>query len=240
MHRINLTNCSTLAKDTSTDMKKILYFSAAWCGPCRQMSAVIADTFETHPGIGDTYSLERVDVDTEPERSSRMGIRGVPTLIILNEQGQEESRKIGAFPKNKFIEWLSDYSMTTVTAPFTSADYCELKSNKGENKMLTAIKRALGLTQGDETVGSVVEWAGTRIPRYYLPCDGREYPVGQNAYVMLYSLIGTKYGGDGMKTFCVPDLRPRDSKGKLINEQYPWQDVPMKLICYQGQYPTMD
>lgn len=235
-----MTNCSTLAKDTSTDMKKILYFSAAWCGPCRQMSAVIADTFETRPEISDTYSFERVDVDAEPERASRMGIRGVPTLIILNEQGQEEARKIGAFPKNKFIEWLADYSITAVTAHSTSADYCVLKLNKGENKMLTAIKRALGLTQGDETIGSVVEWAGMRIPRYYMPCDGRELPVGQNQWVKLYSIIGTKFGGDGARTFCVPDLRPRDSKGKLINEQNPWQDVPMKLICYEGIYPQMD
>lgn len=38
-------------------------------------------------------------------------------------------------------------------------------------------------------------------------CDGQKLPIEQN--ISLYSLLGTNYGGDGMKTFCLPDLRGR-------------------------------
>lgn len=38
-------------------------------------------------------------------------------------------------------------------------------------------------------------------------CDGSLLPVQQNA--PLFSLIGTTYGGDGLRTFALPDLRGR-------------------------------
>ena len=41
----------------------------------------------------------------------------------------------------------------------------------------------------------------------FLPCDGRLISVSQ--YQALYSLIGTTYGGDGVNTFGLPDLRGR-------------------------------
>jgi microcystin-dependent protein len=38
-------------------------------------------------------------------------------------------------------------------------------------------------------------------------CDGALYPI--STYQTLYALIGTTYGGDGVNTFGVPDLRGR-------------------------------
>ncbi len=44
-------------------------------------------------------------------------------------------------------------------------------------------------------------------PANFLPCDGR--PLLISDYQVLYSLIGTTYGGDGVTTFNLPDLRTR-------------------------------
>lgn len=44
-------------------------------------------------------------------------------------------------------------------------------------------------------------------PVGYLPCDGRLLPISQ--YDALYNLLGTTYGGDGVQTFGLPDLRGR-------------------------------
>lgn len=44
-------------------------------------------------------------------------------------------------------------------------------------------------------------------PVDWLSCDGQSYPISQ--YSALYNLIGTIYGGDGVTTFKVPDLRGR-------------------------------
>ncbi|TXI19828.1 MAG: phage tail protein [Nitrosomonas sp.] len=44
-------------------------------------------------------------------------------------------------------------------------------------------------------------------PSGWAKCDGQELPVNQNA--ALFSLLGTAYGGDGIKTFKLPDMRGR-------------------------------
>ena len=44
-------------------------------------------------------------------------------------------------------------------------------------------------------------------PRGYAFCDGQLLPIDQNQ--SLYSLLGTTYGGDGVTTFALPDLRGR-------------------------------
>lgn len=44
----------------------------------------------------------------------------------------------------------------------------------------------------------------------WLICDGSLVPIAQ--YNVLYSLIGTTYGGDGITTFALPDLRGRAPK----------------------------
>lgn len=44
-------------------------------------------------------------------------------------------------------------------------------------------------------------------PVAYMPCDGRLLPISQ--YDALFALLGTTYGGDGVSTFGLPDLRGR-------------------------------
>ena len=54
-------------------------------------------------------------------------------------------------------------------------------------------------------VGQVILIPYSFMPRGYLECDGREHPISQ--YNTLYSLLGTRYGGDGRRTFGVPSLK---------------------------------
>ena len=44
-------------------------------------------------------------------------------------------------------------------------------------------------------------------PRGWAICNGKLLPISQ--YEALYALIGTTYGGDGVPTFALPDLRSR-------------------------------
>ena len=119
-------------------MKKLLYFTADWCGPCRQMSPNVSMAMDK---FGEIYTLEKIDVDTQPVLCSRMNVRGVPTMIILDEQGQEVARKTGAMNYSKFVEWLADYRVlaATVTMPVTD-DYCVLKKPRKGNTMLTTLR----------------------------------------------------------------------------------------------------
>ncbi|GLS20281.1 microcystin dependent MdpB family protein [Labrys miyagiensis] len=59
----------------------------------------------------------------------------------------------------------------------------------------------------DTYVGQILAFAGTFAPRGYVLCAGQLLPISQ--FDVLYNLIGTTYGGDGVNTFAVPDLRSR-------------------------------
>jgi len=63
----------------------------------------------------------------------------------------------------------------------------------------------------DPYVGEVMLFAGTFVPRDYLPCDGRSLQIQQ--YAALYSLLGLTYGGNGTTTFNLPDLRAKVPAG---------------------------
>jgi microcystin-dependent protein len=54
-------------------------------------------------------------------------------------------------------------------------------------------------------LGEIRLFSGRNIPANWVPCDGRSLSV--QTYQALFSIMGTLYGGDGVKTFNVPDLR---------------------------------
>jgi microcystin-dependent protein len=56
-------------------------------------------------------------------------------------------------------------------------------------------------------LGDIRMFAGNFAPRGNALCNGQLLPVSQNT--ALFSLIGTTYGGDGINTFALPDLRSR-------------------------------
>ncbi len=56
-------------------------------------------------------------------------------------------------------------------------------------------------------VGQIMAFGGNFAPQGWALCDGSLLPISQ--YDVLFSLIGTTYGGDGQTTFALPDLRSR-------------------------------
>lgn len=56
-------------------------------------------------------------------------------------------------------------------------------------------------------IANVRLFGGNFAPAGWAFCDGSQLPIA--SYEALYTLIGTTYGGDGVKTFALPDLRGR-------------------------------
>jgi len=54
-------------------------------------------------------------------------------------------------------------------------------------------------------VGEIRLFGFSRVPNGWLPCDGSLQSISE--FDVLFTLIGTTYGGDGQTTFAVPDLR---------------------------------
>ena len=76
-------------------MKEYLYFSAAWCQPCKTLSPVIEQ-------VGNTIPVKKINVDEQSDLAQRYGIRSVPTVVLLENQ-IEVKRIIGVKPMNEYL-----------------------------------------------------------------------------------------------------------------------------------------
>ena len=59
----------------------------------------------------------------------------------------------------------------------------------------------------DPYIGELKIFGGNFAPVGWMFCDGRLLAISE--YEALFNLIGTTYGGDGVSTFALPDLRGR-------------------------------
>ena len=81
---------------------KLLKFHATWCQPCKMLSRVIEDASDKI-----TIPMEEIDIDQNRDLAIQYGIRGVPTLVIVDEEGKEVSRKSGMLMENQLLEFLN-------------------------------------------------------------------------------------------------------------------------------------
>lgn len=56
-------------------------------------------------------------------------------------------------------------------------------------------------------IGMITMFGGNFAPRGWAMCNGQLLPISSNS--ALFSILGTTYGGDGVSTFGLPDLRGR-------------------------------
>ena len=56
-------------------------------------------------------------------------------------------------------------------------------------------------------IGTIMIFAGNFAPRGFAFCSGQLMSIQQNT--ALFSILGTTYGGNGVSTFALPDLRGR-------------------------------
>ena len=79
-------------------------FWAEWCGPCKQIAPALDQISEELAGA---VTIAKVNIEESPTVPSRYGVRGIPTLMLFKD-GQMASMKVGAMPKQKILEWLSE------------------------------------------------------------------------------------------------------------------------------------
>ena len=78
-------------------MKKILYFSAAWCQPCRTLGPIMES-------LSGQINYEKIDVDNNQDLSIKYGVRNIPTLILV-ENGEAKDRMVGVASKERILDF---------------------------------------------------------------------------------------------------------------------------------------
>jgi len=77
---------------------------APWCGPCQAMApAYEAAAKALEPEV----VLIKLNSDNEPAISARLGIRGIPTMILFH-RGAEVARTSGAMTSAQIVKWVRD------------------------------------------------------------------------------------------------------------------------------------
>ena len=62
-------------------MRKILKFSATWCQPCKMLAKSLED-------VELPYALEEIDIDQHKELLEKFNVRGVPTMILVEDDDE--------------------------------------------------------------------------------------------------------------------------------------------------------
>lgn len=77
------------------------------------------------------------------------------------------------------------------------------------NELVNAIANAIN--SRTQPAGTIALFGGATPPDGWLLCHGQVLPIAE--YPTLSNVLGTQYGGDGVTTFSLPDLRDRAAVG---------------------------
>jgi thioredoxin 1 len=83
-------------------MITLIDFYADWCGPCKIMKPIFEELEDAYKG---KVEFKKVDVEAEGDMAAKYGVMSIPTFVI-EKDGEEAARKMGAMPKEVFKSWL--------------------------------------------------------------------------------------------------------------------------------------
>lgn len=83
----------------------VVDFWAEWCGPCRLIGPIIDDLSEEFDGQA---TIGKVNVDHNPEISSKYGVRSIPTILIIKD-GEVVEKHVGTATKATLTEKLKKH-----------------------------------------------------------------------------------------------------------------------------------
>jgi len=93
-------------KEVATSNVPVLVdFWAAWCAPCRMLAPTVESIAKDYDGKA---KVGKLNVDENNEISAKLGIKGIPTLILF-KGGSEQERVVGATTKDNISRMLDKH-----------------------------------------------------------------------------------------------------------------------------------
>ncbi len=101
-----ITNITDLTFDKAVEKGTVLVdFWAPWCGPCKMIAPVLE---ELDAEIGNKISITKLNVDENPDSTSRFGVMGIPALLVF-KNGERVDQVSGFRPKDQLLQLLQKH-----------------------------------------------------------------------------------------------------------------------------------
>ena len=84
-------------------MKQVLYFSTAWCGPCKMFKPIVQGV-ATETGT----TVQYIDAELMKESATQYNISSVPTIVIV-ENGVVTYRHSGVLDKRQLASLFNNF-----------------------------------------------------------------------------------------------------------------------------------
>jgi len=79
--------------------KGIIYFSAPWCGPCKQLGPIVDSL------IAEGIKIKKVNCDYDATLTQQYRVKNIPTLVLTDVGGNEINRKTGAMTREQILNF---------------------------------------------------------------------------------------------------------------------------------------
>lgn len=102
MSEVTVTKSNFESEVLNSDIPVLADFWAAWCGPCKMLSPVLAQIAQEYEG---KIKVAKINIDEEGELAIKYNILSIPTVLLFKD-GQLINKSVGFCSKEELLSML--------------------------------------------------------------------------------------------------------------------------------------